>query len=611
MKKTLFSISLFIVLFQAFGQEELHSKKKKAIADYKAGNEMLILNQVNEAQRLFESAIKRDKSFDEAILALTQVYIQKGELTNARNFISNSQKYLEEGFLNRAYYDLAERYLKQGEYEKASESFGLIQGDVLDFSKNDVEFLRENIAFAIREYERLNSIEKEELELELNQYAMQYFPSIDASGQLVFTARDKSWKGHEQIMVSNFASGKWSSPVLISDNINSELNEGTASISADGQTLVFTGCNRPKGFGSCDLYVSQKVSGVWTDPEILPKEVNSRFWDSQPSLSKNGDKLYFVSTRPGIGGQDIWLSKKINNEWTEAMNLGPSINTAKDDASPFIYPDDMTLFFASNGRPGMGQFDLFSSSLENEEWSTAINLGGAINDQNDQVGYSISLDGWAYYSNAEYDGRILLKRFRMPEELIPEIALFEYEIVITDSVTSEPLEAKINEEQNIVQFNPQSRGVYRALTQEQSIEILIESDGYSPKKVRVIDLKTLVKLEPVMALTDDVTVYFNTNEFRLSNTQKELIQTIVNLAVEHPELMVKIEGFADSKGGAEFNLSLAKHRLKSVQNFLISQGVKKNQIEGVANGEEYALGLLGDEVSSEEYRKVEIRLIKR
>ena len=105
----------------------------------------------------------------------------------------------------------------------------------------------------------------------------------------------------------------------------------------------------------------------------------------------------------------------VNNEWTEAVNLGESINTAKDDVSPFIYPDDQTLFFASNGRPGMGKFDLFITSISAGEWSQAINLGGSINDHLDQVGYSIGLDGWAYYSSAEPDGRILLKRFKCPK----------------------------------------------------------------------------------------------------------------------------------------------------------------------------------------------------
>ena len=600
-----------MVLFQAFGQDKLHSKKKKAIADYKEGNEMLILNLVNEAQRLFESAINRDKSFDEAILALIQVYIRKGELSNARNAISNSEKYLESEFLNRANYDLAKSYWMRGEYHEASEVFQLVNGSALDIKDSDIEFLKENIAFALKEYESLNSIEREELKLELNQFTMQYFPSIDASGQLVFTARDKKWKGHEQIMVSSFVSENWTTPVSISDNINSELNEGTASISANGQKLVFTGCNRPNGFGSCDLYFSEKLNGEWTQPVLLPKEINSRFWDSQPSLSTNGDKLYFVSARPGLGGQDIWVSQLVNNEWTQAVNLGESVNTTKDDASPFIYPDDQTLFFASNGRPGMGKFDLYSSKINAGQWSQAINLGGAINNELDQVGYSISTDGWAYYSSTQPDGRILLERFRMPEEIIPQIQFYNFEILAIDSVTSELLLARISNSSNLVKFVSQSTGKYQAIFKERTMSVLIESEGYESKNLVIRRGHNEVKMRPKIIVPESINILFKTNEYFLSKNQQMSLQPYMQFVRKNSNYYLKIDSYTDSQGSTQINQSLSQKRLQSVIDFFMNRGIAKNQIKGYSKGDQPAIDSLGNDVSSEQYRKVEIRLIKR
>ena len=135
---------------------------------------------------------------------------------------------------------------------------------------------------------------------------------------LIFTRRRSRDPQFDEDMVSSSKNidGTWSNPESISDKINSKFNEGTCTISANGRTIIFTSCSGRSSMGSCDLYISYKLGDSWTDPENMGVNINSRNWESQPSLSADGKLLYFVSDRSGgYGKRDIWRSKWIKGQW--------------------------------------------------------------------------------------------------------------------------------------------------------------------------------------------------------------------------------------------------------------------------------------------------------
>ena len=172
----------------------------------------------------------------------------------------------------------------------------------------------------------------------------------------------------EDFYIADFSKGEWGSvrPIV---EINTPENEGAQSLSADGKLLFFSACNRQDGFGSCDIYVSVLKQGKWQMPVNAGYGLNSRKWESQPSLSPNSDYLYFSSNREGgFGNKDIWRIK-INgfNEhglpvWGQVENLGDSINTSGVETSPFIHFNNETLYFSSDGWLGMGKSDIFYST---------------------------------------------------------------------------------------------------------------------------------------------------------------------------------------------------------------------------------------------------------
>ncbi len=211
-------------------------------------------------------------------------------------------------------------------------------------------------------------------------------------------------------------------PKEISKAINTTNNEGTCTVSADGRTLVFTACNRPDGHGSCDLYISHKEGRKWSQPLNPGATGEFREWESQPSLSADGHTLYFASDRKGsVGGATMVTQLDDKKQWTAPKNLGTAINTTDDENAPFIHANGRTLFYSSNGLPGMGGFDIFISQKIDTTWAPPANIGYPINTVSDQVGLFIAANGEsAYYTDDNTEkgnGRSLLYTFRVPETL--------------------------------------------------------------------------------------------------------------------------------------------------------------------------------------------------
>jgi len=607
--KRLLILILSLLPLLAIGQTELHSRKKKAIEDYQQARSLIILGQNAEATQYLISAIDRDKSFDEAILLLMQVYLGRNQKTQALNLYSNGFDKLEPQFQSKLSYDLAKYLWSSGSYEQAKQYLDLIEAPIYNVVPQDVALLSASIDYALAAEASDQEMVFEDLAPKMNRFDLQYFPSLDAAGQLVFTARDKSWGGDEQIMITRDSAEGWATPKIISENINSSRNEGTAAISADGKTLVFTGCNRKNNIGGCDLYIAYHEGDDWGEPSLLPETINTRFWESQPSLSSNGQTLYFVSTQPGRGGQDIWVSKKRNGRWTTADPLN-DINTTKDDTSPFIYPDDVTLFFATNGRPGFGRFDLFRSVKTANGWLTPENLGKPINNEQDQMGYSISIDGWAYFSSTLPSGKIVMKRFRFPEDLLPELTLFEQQVYLRDAATADLIDGQVN-----IQWKDEQRamaraakGVYREVIQSQPELLELSANGYYKKEIVGPSDSLWVDLEPYpMNEVIGAPIFFGTNQWQVKNKYLPDLDSLVQLLEAYPNWKVSIEGYADAVGEAEDNLRLSEKRVDAVVQLLLKKGVNSDQLARLYFGE--SLASQDTQVADEDSdRKVVFRL---
>ncbi|MGW8122856.1 OmpA family protein [Roseivirga echinicomitans] len=617
------TISLLFFILQANGQEEdkLHSRNKKAIELYKEAQSLDHAGNYYRSYNLLIEALKRDGSFDEAILLTHQILIKRGELERALQLYDEYVEEVDQQFKNRMLADAAYALFSEGKYEEAKALKDQIKGRVEGLDNALFEIVTTSIEYAIEGRTNARDIDFEVLPTPINTQPQQYFPSITAAGFLVYTVRDRHGRGDENLFFSQKDGDTWSQPLEISKKINSERNEGTASISADGNTLVYTACNAPDGLGSCDLYISYREGNDWSVPRNLGKTVNTVHWESQPSLSQDGRELYFVSTRPnGFGGQDIWKSTKQNGKWMEAVNLGPSINTRFDDCSPYIHPNGVNLFFASRGRLGFGGYDLYGTEqLGQGEWSEPENLGYPINNHRNQVGYTISIDGWAYYSDNLFDGSSSLYRFKLPEDLIPKQLMDYKRGMVLSATDSTPLFSEIYVA-DIAKDSIRSRtysdfesGRFNlVLPQVEGANFYVKKRGYLLYKEEVdrlwkngneakIYIRPIKKGEKVV-LND---ILFELNSAELSKKATKELDIVVDFIKDNPELLIEIGGHTDTSGEEGYNLNLSTERAKSVLNYFVQKGLPKEAFVYKGYGETQPI----EEGTSPKNRRIEVFIL--
>lgn len=238
----------------------------------------------------------------------------------------------------------------------------------------------------------------------------EYNPLVSPDGEtLYFTSSNVNGLGGHDIWIASRRDGAtdFSPPVNLGSRLNSSQDEGGVTMSGDGRTMYFTSCGRAGGLGDCDLYEARLSDDGWEEVRNL-REINTGYWESHPSVSRDGQTLYFVSTRPGaVGGRDdadIWVSRRQGDgSWTTPENLGRTINTREREDSPFIAPDGDRLYFSSKGHPGRGAYDFFVAERNGEGgWQQPQNLGPEINTGDSERFLSLSAgEDVIYFARAE------------------------------------------------------------------------------------------------------------------------------------------------------------------------------------------------------------------
>jgi outer membrane protein OmpA-like peptidoglycan-associated protein len=240
----------------------------------------------------------------------------------------------------------------------------------------------------------------------------EYTPIITADESvMMFTSRRSTSTGgnkdpdgqyFEDLYQSTYANGKWGTPVNLGKPVNSEDHDATAGISPDGQKLYVY---RPTHGG--DLYECELKGDKWTEPDRMNKNINSDGHESSVSLSFDGKKLYFISDKEGgMGNRDIWISSMdAKGKWGPSTNMGNPINTMYGEEVVFVHPDGKTIYFSSQGHNTMGGYDIFKSEFKDGKWSEPENLGWPINGPDDDVFFVISANGkHGYYASSKKDG---------------------------------------------------------------------------------------------------------------------------------------------------------------------------------------------------------------
>ncbi|TDE17780.1 flagellar motor protein MotB [Dyadobacter psychrotolerans] len=625
-----FLIWSFFLISNSYGQNPPMSKKAKELFDkaQKAWQD----RQLNEAVILYEKVLQTEPKNAESHLRLAQIYdlLRRPELSkyHYKNLIAIQPQAAQSA---SAYQWLGKFYSQSEKYDSAlvyyQKSFELFP------AKSNLSRLAEKSViatkFAQNAIKNPLPIKKRSLGDTINFLDAQYFPVLTADGEtLIFTGLTD--KKEENIYITHRQNKGWDVPEEISQAINTSNNEGTCSVSADGRTLVFTACNRQDGYGSCDLYITKKEGKDWSAPVNMGEGINSREWDSQPSLSADGHKLYFASDRKGgQGKRDIWVSQ-LNDKgvWVEPKNLGPVINTGDDENAPFIHANGRTLFYASNGLPGMGGLDIFMAQRIDTVWSEPKNLGYPINTFSEQVGLFIASDGKiAYYSDDKSDtgrSRSLLYSFDLPDELQKMIVPARYaKGKIVDKKTGAPLSSDIDlfdlkTQQKVGEFNSdKTTGSFLAVLNKGSeYAFYVSKDGYLFKSLSFsvsdsassVDLQ--IPLEPIEKNKAEVlnNIFFKTGEYTLDEKSKVELDKMVDFLRRNKTIKIEISGHTDDVGSDKENLELSKRRAQSVKEYIQKNEIAPERLISIGFGETKPVAANDSEANRQRNRRIEWKI---
>ena len=621
-----------MVCHSAFAQKKGGSANKQAQKAYELANQSVSYKFYDKAIEQLKQTVAIDGNFIAAYQQMGDVY---RKLSDYKNAAINYRRVLEldPEFLPLTYFGLGESELNVGEYESALKHLEKYATYPLqESSKKLVDKLIADCRFGISAMKNPVNFQPKNMGASINTKEQEYLPVVTADEKLLIFTRQAN--RNEDFYKSVQTDSSWGDSEPLSAAINTKIyNEGAQCISPDGMYMFFTGCNRPDGLGRCDIYLAKREGKNWSAPFNIGGPVNTPGWESQPSLTADGKTLYFVSTRPGgMGGYDIWKSDlKDDGSWTVPTNLGPTINTAYDEQSPFIHVDGQTLYFSSNGWSGMGNKDLFISRKDTSSngWSKPQNLGYPINTFGEESGLTISSDGrTAFFASDQKGGYggLDIYSFELPAALRPAKVTYVKGTVF-DADSKQALDGKvqiINLNTNQVVFDDMSdyeNGEFLAtMTIGKTFGLNVSKEGYlfhsqnfslenysdnKPFNIRVPLQK--IKVGGMVVLNN---IFFDTNKFDLLPESKVELQQLIQFLNSNPTVSIEIGGHTDNVGDDKSNMLLSESRAKTVYSYLVNNRVSASRLSYKGYGETNPVGENNTEEGRKNNRRTEFKITK-
>ena len=355
---------------------------------FEDGNLSFNIGEFEDAIVSYKKSLRINPNYCKSLYKLGLSYKKLKQLNKYEQTFSGLIDKVCSEFLDQVHYGLGELYFYKGKNNLASNYFDKIYDTTKFLYYSE---LTKNLKFGLK-YKGVDLFHISKLDT-LQNFVHQYFPFYDSKeSKLFYTARlgDRLFDD-ENIFYSIVNNFSFSSQYFPVKHLNTDNNEGTLSYSNNNNFIVFTSCEMNFKKNSCDLYYSIKSNEqVWSKPKKFSENINSEYWESQPFVY-NDNLIFFVSNRPGgMGGRDIWYSKKNDSdEWENAKNL-KYINSNSDEISPYF--KDNIFYFSSNRLESFGGFDIYYTTEPYFIFNNILNVGKSINNYDDQTSLFISDD---------------------------------------------------------------------------------------------------------------------------------------------------------------------------------------------------------------------------
>jgi outer membrane protein OmpA-like peptidoglycan-associated protein len=638
LRLSLLSMVLLLISIRMEAQNKPATHSKKAIDAYNKALQSYSLHNYSQAEAFLLEAIKSDSEFIDAYLLLAEVdedWEQPLKAIDAyRRGLKIDEKYYPAGFIKLAHLEYGE-----GLYAEALASYNhfidLHTGNTGNEERARAGILR--CSFSIHAMEHPVDFKPVNLGPNINTISDEYWPCLSTDENTLVITRlvrtdDFLKKVQEDFFISQWGDSGWRTMKNAGNPLNTPDNEGAQTISGDGRTMIFTACNRKDGMGRCDLYWSVKEGDQWSQPKNLGKPINTAYRETQPSITPDGRTLYFSSDRPGGKGQhDLWVSYRQSDElWSLPENMGDSVNTTGTEMSPFIHPDNQSLYFSSNGHIGMGGFDLFVSRRDSAGiWKKPVNLGYPINTNRDEIGLIVNSRGDKAYFSSDINtstGKDIYV-FDMPVQNRPEMVTYMKGRVM-DAVTGQLLGARFE----LIDLE-NGKALYKSNSDSISGEFVVSipvhhnymlnvsrkgylfySDNFTLKGnfqagkpfLKDVPLQPLVIGKSVVLSN----VFYETDSYALKKESEIELNKVVQMLQANPGIRIEISGHTDNTGLDDHNLKLSENRAKTVADYLISASIKPDRIVYKGYGMRFPIASNDSEEGKAKNRRTEMKIIR-
>ena len=590
---------------------------------YSAGMKAYNIGEYHRAVPLFKKAYSKEKNKyakGEISFFLGESYRHVNLPIKAASAYSKSVRYKYE--VREAELYMAQSYLNAGKYEKALEAFKSYY-DKFPLEKRARDGI---LSCKMAMNDSINSpytITKMKV---INSKYSDFCPVFGGKDfdQIYFTSMrtDKkkrkrnriTGQGGADIYFSHIdAKGKWTKPEALKDPINTEFDEGTGSMKADGKELFFTRCRYEKEEATePEIYSITRAGGKWSEPALVQLGIDSVMM-AHPAISPDGSTIYFVSDMPGgYGGKDIWKSTSSEGAWSPPVNMGSDINTAGDESFPYVRADG-TLYFSSDSHVGYGGLDIYKA--EPKEITTGMiweitNLGPGINTFADDFGI--------VFKGTLEEG--LLSSSRGSSRAIDNIFSFELPKIefslqgsVLSSKTNKPIAGAyvrlIGTDGTNIKLTIQEDGEFNMkLKAATDYVLLVAAKGFFNHKEKIStlnlteskDFRFDIDMLPVETAIRLRNIYFEEGSSDLPEGAKTEIDRLLRILLDNPTMKIEIGAHADDKGDETENLILSQKRAETVMNYLIKNGVRQENLTSKGYGK--AKPLIADRNMAADYR---------
>jgi outer membrane protein OmpA-like peptidoglycan-associated protein len=527
-----------------------------------------------------------------------------------------------------------------GKYEEADKQFAKFKKEYKGKDKNNYTLQIKSNAKAAESANTIMSkqlkIDIQPLDSSINTANIEFAPVFVNDSTMIYSSlkTDKTFynfnpedsisdEPFRKLYKAEKTGGVWRDKGLLDGPFNKDgYHCGNGAFSDDGNRFYFTRCKKkPNNEVVCAIFVSRLENGVWKEPESLGKEVNDpQYTATQPTITfdnkKKTDVVYFISNRPGgKGGLDIWYTQydAKKKEYRTPTNAGSKINTAGDEYTPFYDADLSTMYFSSDGWPGLGGLDIYKSNGELKKWSTPENIGSPINSGSDDLYYVINKKNKDFgfivsnrQSSAASDKLSCcddIYSFRWLESLhmfvkgvvtdgdslmhpLLDLAKVQLEIKGNEDTMYVPVQSAITNKEGNYTIELIPGKDYRIVVKRDgflSNEYTFSTKGKRDDEPILINASLSRPTDAVITLKN---VYYEYASAVLTEESKNVLDTtLLRILINNPEIIIEMASHTDNIGDDKSNLKLSQHRAESVVNYLVSKDIDRERLKAKGYGE--------------------------